>query len=72
MDHETQKHISQIVKTHQRRGIIAHKIATTKVTQADAEAVRLAKKEIQQTHLKEFDYDVSKTCVQDSREGVKL
>ena len=36
VDHETQKHISQTVKTHQRRGIVAHKIATTKVTQADA------------------------------------
>ena len=61
MYHETQKYVSQTVKTHQHRGVIAHKIATNKVTQANAEAIRLAKKELQQTHLKEFDYDVSKT-----------
>ena len=60
VDHETQKYISQTVKTHYRRGIVAHKIATAKVTQADAEVVRLAKKELQQTHLKDFNYDISK------------
>ena len=57
---EMQRCVSQTVKTHQRRGMIAQKVTTSKVTKADAEAVRLAKNELSNTHLKDFDYDVGK------------
>ena len=55
-----QNHISQTVKTHKHSGILATKIIVSKPTQHDAEAVRLAKHAFQNTHLKDFDYDVTK------------
>ena len=54
--------MSQTVKTHERSGIISMKIVVSKTTKADAEAIRLAKNDLQNTHLKDFDYDVSKTA----------
>ena len=38
-----QKHASQQVKTHKRRGIVAIKIVFNHATKADSEASRLAK-----------------------------
>ena len=41
--------------------MVAHKIITSKATQADAEAIRLAKNDLQKCHLRDQDFDVSKT-----------
>ena len=54
-DKKVQKHISQTVKTHKRSGIIAMKIVVSKTTQADYEAAHLAKNDLQNTHIKNFD-----------------
>ena len=66
-----QKIISQTVKTHKRSGVIAMKNLFIKTTQIDAEAVRLEKNDLQNAHLKNFDYDVKK-AVEKVRELVAL
>ena len=64
-----QKHVSQIVKTHKRRGIVDFKIPFSNATQADSETIRLSNNYLLTNHLKDFDRSVSK-AVEEVRELV--
>ena len=57
---EIQRCISQIVKAHQRHGVIAQKVLTAKATKTNAKVLRLAKIDLQGTHLKDFDFHIGK------------
>ena len=58
-----QKYISLQAKTHKRQSIVALKIVVNKETQVDSKAISLAKNELQKTHLKDFEYNISKYII---------